>query len=90
MATRPTPDQSATTALKALTFLANSDGALERFLAASGAGWEVVRERADEPEFLASLLDFLLSDEGLLVDFLDESKLDVRAVHMARHVLSGG
>jgi hypothetical protein len=90
MAHSMTPDQAATVALKGLAHLVNSQEALDRFLHLSGAGGETLRERADEPEFLVSLLDFLLSDEGLLVDFLREADIDVRAVHMARQVLAGG
>jgi Protein of unknown function (DUF3572) len=89
MAPRITPDQAATLALKGLAYLVNSEDALDRFLHVSGAGWNSLQERADEPEFLAAILDFLLSNEVLLVDFLGDSKIDVRAVHMARHVLGG-
>lgn len=89
MALRQTPDQAATLALKSLAYLANSEGALDRFLEVSGADRDTLRLRADEPEFLVSLLDFLLTNEGLLVGFCNESSTDVRAVHMARHVLSG-
>jgi hypothetical protein len=56
----------------------------------TGAGRESLRERADEPEFLVSVLDFLLTNEELLLDFCDRTSTDVRAVHMARHILSGG
>ena len=48
-----------------------------------------LRERADEPDFLVSVLDFLLSNEELLLRFCDDFEADVRAVHMARHVLAG-
>ena len=56
----------------------------------SGADRDTLRLRADEPEFLVSLLDFMLTNEELLIGFCDESSTNVRAVHMARHVLSGG
>jgi hypothetical protein len=85
-----TPDHAATIALKGLAYLANSDGALDRFLELSGADRDNFRARADEPEFLVALLDFMLTNEQLLVDFCGDSQTNVRAVHMARHVLSGG
>jgi hypothetical protein len=85
-----TPDHAATIALKGLAYLANSDGALDRFLELAGADRDNLRARADEPEFLVSLLDFMLTNEQLLVDFCSDFQTDVRAVHMARHVLSGG
>ena len=90
MAPRTTPDQAATLALKGLAYLANSEGALNKFLDLSGAGRGTLRTRADEPEFLVSLLDFMLANEALLMGFCGEESIDVRAVHMARHVLAGG
>ncbi|MEI9888165.1 MAG: DUF3572 domain-containing protein [Rhizomicrobium sp.] len=84
-----TPDTAQTLALKALGFVAASDGALERLLELSGLDRDTLRRRAGETEMLASLLDFLLADEGLLVDFCHGEAIDPRAVHMARHVLGG-
>jgi len=90
MALSMTPDHAATLALKGLAFLVNSPEDLERFLNLSGARPNTLRERADEPEFLVSLLDFLLANEELLTGFSSDFDVDVRAVHMARHVLAGG
>ena len=85
-----TLDQAATIALKGLAYLVNSPTDLDRFLELSGADRESLRAQADEPEFLVSLLDFMLANEQVLVDFCSDSQADVRAVHMARHTLSGG
>lgn len=90
MTPRPTHDRAATLALQGLAFLVDSGPAMERFFEQTGFAPSSLRERADEPDFLVSVLDFLLSDEELLVGFCDAFELDVRAVHMARHVLSGG
>ena len=83
------PDQAATVALKGLAWLMNFDGELNRFLELSGLVRTDVRERANEPEFLVSLLDFLLANEGLLVDFCQDTSIEARSVHTARHVLAG-
>ncbi|HEY4943317.1 MAG TPA: DUF3572 domain-containing protein [Rhizomicrobium sp.] len=83
------PQAAQTLALKALAFVANSQGALERLMELSGMDQMTLRERAGEPEILASLLDFLLQDEGLLVDFCHDEVIDPKEVHMARHLLSG-
>ena len=85
-----TADRAATTALRALAFLAGSGPAMDRFMDLSGASRDSLRERAEESDFLVSVLDFLLSDEELLIRFCDDEAIDVRAVHMARYVLSGG
>jgi len=87
---RLTPDLAATLGLKALAFLAGSQDAMQRFMDLTGADRDSLRERADEPEFLTAVLDFLLMNEALLVEFCDEASIDVRSVHMARHILSGG
>jgi len=89
MALRLTPDQAATVALKGLAWLVNLEEELTRFLELSGLTRADLRERADEPEFLVSLLDFLLTNEGLLVDFCEDTSVDARTVHMARHILAG-
>ncbi len=85
-----TPDQAATIALKGLAWLANCDEELNRFLELSGMDRTALRSRADEPDFLASLLDFMLANEAVLVDFCHNTSIDARAIHQARHVLSGG
>ena len=76
-------------ALKGLAFLANSEGPLDRFMALSGACADDLRERAGEPEFLAAVMDFLMSDENLLMAFCDEASIDPRDVQMARMALPG-
>jgi hypothetical protein len=85
-----TVDRAATLALQALGFLLDSGPAMERFTDLTGFAPASLRERADESDFLVSVLDFLLSNEELLLRFCDDSEVDVRAVHMARHILAGG
>lgn len=89
MPPRLTPDAAQTIALKALGFLAGSEGALDRLMTLSGLDRDTLRERASEPEFLVSLLDFLLSDEELLLNFCGDASIDPKTVHMARYVLGG-
>jgi hypothetical protein len=88
MAPKATPDQAATLALKALGYLVNLEPAWSRFMELSGAAPGTIRDRADEPEFLASILDFLLTNEDLLLGFCDVTSVDSRDVHVARHVLA--
>jgi uncharacterized protein DUF3572 len=87
-----TPDQkeaAETLALNALAFLAESPDALARFVAASGLTPESLRERAAEADFLGAVLDFLLADDELLIDFCERQSLEPRFVHAARRILSG-
>lgn len=79
-----------TMALKALAFLVDAPGAMERFMAQSGADAATVRTQAENPEFLAAVMDFLLSDDALAAEFCRCETLDPRALHAIRHALPGG
>ncbi len=56
-------------AIAALTFIAQEPERLGRFLALSGIGPESLREAAREPDFLLGVLDYVVADEALLVEF---------------------
>jgi hypothetical protein len=60
-------------AIEALGWLAADEGRLERFLAISGLGPQNLRKAASEPPFLTAILDYLASNEALLVDFAHHS-----------------
>jgi len=83
-----TSDDAAIVALKALAYLANQPDALERFLALSGIGVAQMRQRASEPAFLAGVVEFLLTDETLLVAFCESESQDAKSLHLAAHSLT--
>jgi hypothetical protein len=72
-----------TLGLRALAFLAGTPEALDRFLTLSGTDGGDLRARAAEPETLAALLEFLLTDEALLTQFCDDEGIEPKAVHLA-------
>ena len=76
-------------ALDALAYLASHSNGLPRFIALSGLAPEDLRNRAGDSELLASVIDFLLSDEVLCAGFLEAKKLDPRTLHAARRALPG-
>ena len=82
-------DHAATMALDCLTFLAARPEAFGRFADLSGLDPSTVSARAVEPDFLAAVIDFLLADEGLLVEFCETGSTRAQDIHMARHVLDG-
>ena len=84
-----TRDKAETLALDALAYLAADADAFGRFADLSGLDPKSAAARAGEPDFLASVLDFLLTDEVLLACFCDDASIDPRQVHLARHLLSG-
>lgn len=76
-----------TLGLKALSWLINSPDDLGRFLNISGSSTEELRSRAGDPVYLAAILEFLLTDDSLLVAFCEAETVDYRHVHAAAHVL---
>ena len=76
-------------AFKGLAYVANDAAAMERFLALTGITAPELRDRAEDPEFLAALLDFLMADEPLLTAFCESEALDAQTLHSARRALPG-
>ncbi|HEX3487346.1 MAG TPA: DUF3572 family protein [Micropepsaceae bacterium] len=76
-------------ALKALAHLAADGDGLVRFLALSGLELDDLRAQAGNPELLAGIMDFLLSDEALCAGFLTAEDLDSPTLHAARRALPG-
>ncbi len=64
-----TPENAAATAREALIWMAGEPEILGAFLATGGLAPGDLRGRADDPEFLGFLLDFLLHDEATLLAF---------------------
>lgn len=83
-------ESAQTLALQALGWLAAQDEAFDAFLAASGLGRDDLRSRAGDAEVLGAVLDFLLSDEALLLQFCADSGLRPDAPMQARAALPGG
>ncbi len=78
-----------TIALQALGWLAEEE-LLGAFLGASGAALQDVPARAQEPEFLAAVLDFLLMEEARVRRFCAARGLACEAPMQARGRLPGG
>ena len=67
---REVPGEAAESlAIQALAFLAADDARLGRFLAVTGIGPQDIRAAANEPQFLAGVLEYLTGDEPLLLEF---------------------
>jgi len=74
-------------AIQALSFVAGDPERLGLFLAESGLGPETLRSAAADPQFLASVLDFVLRDDATVKAFADASKLHPTNIAAARQVL---
>lgn len=62
-----TRDMAEQQALYALSWLVGNEELLPVFLGATGASEDDLRARAAQPEFLASVLDFLLMDDAWVI-----------------------
>ena len=76
-------------AIQALSFIAAEPERLNGFLGATGLTLERLRESANEPDFLAGVLEHMLGSESLLLAFADSAAIDPAGVTRARTALGG-
>jgi hypothetical protein len=74
-------------AIQALSFLAGDSARLGAFLAETGIGPETLRNSAADPQFLSSVLDFVLRDDATVKAFAEASSLQPTHIAAAREVL---
>lgn len=74
-------------AIQALSFVAGEPERLGAFLAESGIGPETLRSAATDPQFLVSVLDFVLRDDETVKAFAAVSQLHPTNVAAARQAL---
>jgi len=85
-----TQENAETIALQALAWLAANDDLLPVFLGSTGTVADDLRDRAQEADFLGSILDFLLMDDAWVVAFCDTAGLSYEMPMLARAILPGG
>ena len=84
-----TPDSAATVALQVLRWLAEDGERLGTFLAETGLDGTALRARMADTAFLGGVLDYLLADEGRLLEFCAATAVPVGLPGRARRVLPG-
>jgi hypothetical protein len=82
-------EQAEILALEALAWLAGQPDAIAKFLTTSGLEASDLRSAIGDSGLQGSVLDFLLADETLLLDFCENASLKPQAVHTARYRLGG-
>src|SRR5690242_9211669 len=85
----PSRETAETLAIDALGYIAAEPETLGRFLAASGLGPATLRRAASDPHFLAGVLDFMLSDETLLLAFAGHAGIEPETIARARRAFGG-
>jgi hypothetical protein len=86
---KPSPDEAEMLAVAALSFLAEEPERLGRFLAVTGIEPENLRSAAGTRGFLPGVLDHLIGDESLLLDFAARQGIAPSEIPAARAVLGG-
>ena len=74
-------------AIQALSFVAGEPERLGLFLAETGIGPETLRTAASDPNFLISVLDFVLRDDATVKAFANASQLHPTNIAAARQAL---
>lgn len=84
-------ENTATTlALSAISFIVANDVLRDRFLAMTGLDGNELRERLAEKDFLASVLEFLVSHEPDLIEFSETVEEKPEQIVLAWRKLGGG
>ena len=76
-------------AIRALGFLASDPEELGRFLALTGIEPGQIREAAQEPRFLAGVLEYICAHQPLLLAFARESGLHPPEIERGLEALAG-
>ncbi|MBI2706801.1 MAG: DUF3572 domain-containing protein [Proteobacteria bacterium] len=83
-------EKAETIALQALAFLAKDDELLGRFLMVSGITPQELKGRFRDSDFLGGVLDAILGDDAVLLDFCNSVSLSPDTLVKARRALPGG
>lgn len=86
-------DRAEVIALNGLFFIAGDEKYLEPYLNLSGLDIKQLKENASNPDtapnILASIIDFLLQNEKILIDFSTINYLDPRDIQKTRQYFPG-
>ena len=83
------PEIAEPVALQALGWLVGNDDICPTFLGATGSSVDDLRERATDPAFQASILEFITMDDAWVMAFCDTVNIAYDQPLMARYALPG-
>ena len=83
-------EEAETIALQALAFLAKDEEILEHFLTLTGLTLPELRNRVREPDLLGGVLDAILANDTVLLNFCNAASLSPDTILLARRALPGG
>ena len=82
-------DHAESTGAAVFAFLAAEPEHFSRFADITGIDLSDIKETAGTKEFLAGVLEYLLSDESLLLNFCENNNIQPGSVQKAQMILSG-
>ena len=82
-------DEAQSIAILALSFLARDQDRLDRFMGWTGLAADDLAQAVTNPDMLGGVLDYLLTDEALLIEFADDADLAPEDPAKARQSLPG-
>lgn len=85
-----TRNAAETVAIDALTWLVGNEDLLPVFLGSTGASADDMRGAVTNPDFLGSVLDFILMDDAWVIACCDVQKIPYERLGEARMCLPGG
>lgn len=77
-------------AIQALGWLAGDDELWDVFLGSSGANVDSIKASAQDPDFLGSVLDFLMMDDAWVIRACSQLSMPNEILMQARQALPGG
>jgi hypothetical protein len=85
---RVTREEAESIALAAFSYITSNEEVLGRFLAVSGLRPDTIRSAAASPGFFAAILDYVASDEPLLIALAKELNTKPERIMEAHWTLS--
>jgi len=85
----PSQDEAERIAAQGLLYLSGDSGRLERFLTLSGMNPETLRQHAHDKPVLRGILEYILSDDSLVLGLSEFSGIAPEAPAAALHALRG-
>jgi len=85
-----TREAAETLGLDVLGWLVGQEDLIDVFLGSTGTSEAELRARAADPEFLGSVMDFLLMNDAWVIRFCDDHGLAYDRLMLARAALPGG
>ena len=85
-----TRDEAEAATLEALSWIASDNERIAALMEATGADAQSIRARAQEPEFMGFIWDFMMLSDDNILGFCEESGRDPAEIPSIRAALPGG